>query len=231
MTIKIDWKNAFISFVNENEIPLNSQELENSSIEVAYFESFPLSFDFEKNFNLENYLFFEEKEIDWKISKIYVKQPYLSKKLKVSYLVDNESEFMQKSKENRESVITEMQEKWLPVKTITSTVYAKNWKYISKWSNSDYHLQHWCKRVELWCKSGKWYELCEWCWDKNHSEPSAYRDAVKQWKQEDLKWATAYLHWHYRSCEPCSTTMENAWIIELFISKDSAREYLNIKSL
>lgn len=232
MSTKIDWKNIFISFINKNEISSDSNYLNNAKIDVAYFYNFPLTFDFKENFNLENFLFFEEKIKDWKISKIYVNQPYLSKTLEVSYIDDSESEFMQLSKENRESIITKMQKKWLSIKTITSTVYAKNWNYISKWSNSDYHLQYWCKRVELWCESWEGYELCEWCQSENHSEPVAYRDAVKQWKEEELKWASAYLHWHYRSCEHCcSATMEKAWILKLYMSRDSVREYLKIKEL
>lgn len=179
----------------------------------------------------KNYVQLEEKTYNWQINRIYVRHPYLSKNLIIEYIDENDYPFMLTSKENRLDVIKKMQEKWVPIKTITSTVYENNWEYISKWTNWDYHLENWCKRVELWCKSWEWYELCEWCQDHNHSEPSAYRDALKQWKEDLLQWANAYLHWHYRSCEPCSTVMEKAWVKKLFLSRELTKEYLNIEEL
>src|SRR3989338_840288 len=40
-------------------------------------------------------------------------------------------------------------------------------------NGSDYHQKYTCRRMELKCKTGQGYDLCEGCHPKNHSEAKA----------------------------------------------------------
>ncbi|MDO8504488.1 MAG: hypothetical protein Q7S36_01410 [Candidatus Liptonbacteria bacterium] len=72
-------------------------------------------------------------------------------------------------------------------------------------NGSDYHKKNGCKRVAMGCKSGEGYELCEGCHPKNHSEPSAIRNAKS--KGNETKGAGLYLWGHWWCCKPCWDAM------------------------
>ena len=86
-------------------------------------------------------------------------------------------------------------------------------------SGSDYHKTHTCKRVVLGCKSGEGYELCEGCHPKNHSEPSAIKDALA--RGNDTRGANLYLWGHWWCCKPCWDAMTEAGINTVFLLKNS----------
>lgn len=86
-------------------------------------------------------------------------------------------------------------------------------------NGSDYHKNHSCQRVILGCKSGEGYELCEGCHPKNHSEPSAIRDALAN--GNDTNGADLYLWGHWWCCKPCWDVMIKAGINNVFLLKNS----------
>lgn len=82
-------------------------------------------------------------------------------------------------------------------------------------NGSEYHKENGCKRVALRCKSGEGYELCEGCHPKNHSEPSAIRDAKKN--GNETKGASLYLWGHWWCCKSCWDAMIEAEIDYVFL--------------
>jgi len=86
-------------------------------------------------------------------------------------------------------------------------------------NGSEYHKTNKCQRVILGCKSGEGYELCEGCHPKNHSEPSAIRDAQEQCN--DTRGADLYLWGHWWCCQPCWEAMEKAGIKNVFLLENS----------
>lgn len=86
-------------------------------------------------------------------------------------------------------------------------------------NGSSYHETHGCQRVILGCKSGEGYDLCEGCHPKNHSEPSAIRDAVEH--GNDTNGAHLYLWGHWWCCKPCWDAMEQAGIEQVFLLENS----------
>ena len=88
-------------------------------------------------------------------------------------------------------------------------------------NGSDHHERFGCRRVELKCKTGEGYELCEGCHPKNHSEPSAIRDA--QSKGHETAGADLYLWGHWWFCESCWSAMAEAGIRDVFLITGSER--------
>jgi len=164
-----------IKNVEQNIEKLKKQE---SSIEVLYVIT-NTNIDIDKILNLQNYLIIE-KNINWNEQYLtFVRHPYKSKIIDVEYI--NFCDEMLLAKENWDLMIEKLNKNWFWNVQITSTVYYKNWKLISDWTNSDYHLENWCVRKKMWCKSWEWYELCLWCQPINHSEQTGIRKAKKQW--------------------------------------------------
>lgn len=86
-------------------------------------------------------------------------------------------------------------------------------------NGSDYHKKHKCQRAILGCKSGEGYELCEGCHPKNHSEPSAIREASTS--GNDTNGADLYIWGHWWCCEPCWDAMIRAGISRVFLLENS----------
>lgn len=86
-------------------------------------------------------------------------------------------------------------------------------------NGSDYHKKYECQRVILGCKTGEGYELCEGCHPKNHSEPSAIRDASV--RGNDANGADLYLWGHWWCCKPCWDAMTRAGINRVFLLENS----------
>lgn len=86
-------------------------------------------------------------------------------------------------------------------------------------NGSDYHKKQKCQRVILGCRSGEGYELCEGCHPKNHSEPSAIRDAIKNGR--DTNGADLYLWGHWWCCKPCWDAMVEAGIKDIYLLENS----------
>jgi deoxycytidylate deaminase len=101
-----------------------------------------------------------------------------------------------------------------------AAVVVKNDIVIGAGANgSYYHKSHKCRRVILGCKSGQAYELCEGCHPKNHSEPSAIRDA--QHRGKNTKGADLYLWGHWWCCKHCWDSMIDAGINRVFLLENS----------
>ena len=86
-------------------------------------------------------------------------------------------------------------------------------------NGSNYHKKQKCQRIILGCKSGEGYELCEGCHPKNHSEPSAIKDA--QVRGNDTTGADLYLWGHWWCCKPCWDAMIEAGIKMVFLLEHS----------
>ena len=86
-------------------------------------------------------------------------------------------------------------------------------------NGSDYHKNNKCQRVILGCKSGEGYELCEGCHPRNHSEPSAIKDALA--RGNDTEGADLYLWGHWWCCKPCWDAMIEAGINTVFLLVNS----------
>jgi deoxycytidylate deaminase len=86
-------------------------------------------------------------------------------------------------------------------------------------NSSTYHDQHGCRRVELGCRSGEGYELCEGCHPKSHGEARAIQDA------HNLGYATAgtdlYLWGHWWCCKDCWQAMIAAGIRQVYLLEGS----------
>ncbi|MDD5251038.1 MAG: hypothetical protein PHT12_00215 [Patescibacteria group bacterium] len=82
-------------------------------------------------------------------------------------------------------------------------------------NGSNYHKEHGCRRVELKCRSGEGYDLCEGCSPKNHGEPTAIRDVLEQGL--DPRGADLYLWGHWWCCQPCWEAMEEAGIAQVYL--------------
>ncbi|MFA6604014.1 MAG: deaminase [Patescibacteria group bacterium] len=86
-------------------------------------------------------------------------------------------------------------------------------------NGSDYHDLHGCRRVELKCRSGEGYELCDGCHPRNHGEAKALQSAHSH--GHDPRGADLYLWGHWWCCEPCWKLMEAAGIRDVCLLQDS----------
>ena len=143
-----------------------------------------------------------------------VKHPYIPKGRRVFY-VASDNEYMQFAKEYaREHSLDEV----MP----GAAVIVKNGEVIGSGANgSDYHKNNPCRRKELGCKTGEGYEFCEGCHPRNHSEPSAIRDAVD--RGDSTLGADLYLWGHWWCCKPCWDAMEEAGIKDVYLLEDSEK--------
>lgn len=181
--------------------------------------------------NSQKSVYFDKKNFWDYFIETYVKHHYKSDIIDIEYLDDDENELMKIAENNKLDIVDKLEKKWFWKVHVTSVVYWKDWKFISAWTNSEFHLDNWCVRKELKSKSWEWYELCVWCQPINHWEQIAIKHAIENWKYDELNWATAYMYWHYWACEWCTKAMEKAWIKKLFISKSFTKEFLNIKDI
>ncbi len=88
-------------------------------------------------------------------------------------------------------------------------------------NGSDFHKTHQCRRVELGCKSGEGYDLCEGCHPKNHSEAKAISSAKNQ--GFEIIGADLYLWGHWWCCKPCWDKMVEAGIINVYLLEGSEK--------
>ena len=183
----------------------------------------------EKNTNSIKAVYFDKKDFWDYFLETYIKHQYKSEIIDIEYLDNEENEFMKIAKKIKFDIVKKLDKKWFWKVHVTSVVFWKNWTLISSWTNSEYHLDNWCVRKELWSKSWEWYDLCEWCQFLNHWEQVAIKNAKILWKYEELKWANAYMYWHYWACESCTKALEKAWIKKLYLSKSFTKEFLNIQ--
>ena len=86
-------------------------------------------------------------------------------------------------------------------------------------NGSNYHEKHGCKRVELGCKTGEGYDLCEGCSPKNHSEAQAIN--LARINREDTKGAGLYLWGHWWFCKDCWKLMIEAGIANVYLLEKS----------
>jgi deoxycytidylate deaminase len=101
-----------------------------------------------------------------------------------------------------------------------AAVIVRNGVVIGMGANgSEYHQTNECERVKQGMPSGQGYELCEGCHPKNHSEPSAIRDA--QEKGHSIEGADLYLWGHWWCCEPCWFAMIAAGIKNVYLLEGS----------
>ncbi|HEX5456723.1 MAG TPA: deaminase [Candidatus Saccharimonadales bacterium] len=108
----------------------------------------------------------------------------------------------------------------------TGSVIVLSGNIIGRGANgSDYHEKHGCERVRRGIPTGEGYELCEGCHPKNHSEPRAIADALKNHKSADLKDAELYLWGHWWACEPCWKAIKKAGIKKVYLMNDSHKLY------
>lgn len=143
-----------------------------------------------------------------------IKYPYLPEGREIRY-VSMGNPFMARAKEVA-------RHKSLDKAMPGAAVVVKDGKIIGEGANgSDYHENNDCKRVELKCKSGEGYELCEGCHPKNHSEPSAIADAIE--KDFDVTGADLYLWGHWWCCEPCWDAMIAAGIKDVYLLEGSEK--------
>lgn len=107
----------------------------------------------------------------------------------------------------REHARTHSLDKVMPA----AVVLVKDGEVIGIGANgSDYHETHPCRRIELGCRSGEGYDLCEGCHPKNHAEPTAIADARA--RGNATAGATAYMWGHWWCCRDCWEAMEAAGI-------------------
>jgi len=78
-----------------------------------------------------------------------------------------------------------------------------------------------CVRVSMNMPTGQGYELCEGCDPKNHSEPSAIRDARS--RGFNTGGADLCLWGHWWACEPCWKAMDEAGIKNFYLMEGSER--------
>ncbi|HWO07555.1 MAG TPA: deaminase [Candidatus Paceibacterota bacterium] len=104
----------------------------------------------------------------------------------------------------------------------TGSIIVKDGVIIGRGANgSDYHKTHQCERVRRGIPTGQGYELCEGCHPKNHSEPRAIADALKN--DGDTRGADLYLWGHWWACEPCWKAITEAGISNVYLMEGSER--------
>mgnify|MGYP001597820658 FL=1 len=82
------------------------------------------------------------------------------------------------------------------------------------------HQDGWCIRRMLKIKSGQKYWLCPGCAaPRNHSEPTAIRDAKKNGC--DTQGANLYLWGHWWFCKDCWDAMISAGIRDVYLMENS----------
>ena len=141
-----------------------------------------------------------------------IKYPYLPENRLISY-VPQSNEFMKiaRSFARKNSLDETMPGASVIVKADRLIGIGVNGSY--------YHKNHGCRRVELNCKTGEDYELCEGCHPKNHSEAQAL--ALAKINGEDANGADLYLWGHWWCCKPCWDKMLEIGIKKVFLVENS----------
>ncbi len=102
----------------------------------------------------------------------------------------------------------------------TGSVVVKDGVIIGRGANgSDYHTTHECERVKQNIPTGQGYELCEGCHPKNHSEPSAIKNAEEN--GQTVEGTDLYLWGHWWCCEWCWDAMFKAGIKQVYLMEGS----------
>jgi deoxycytidylate deaminase len=141
-----------------------------------------------------------------------IQYPYLPEGKEIKYVSAHNS-FMVRAKEIAQTMSLD---KVMP----GGAVVVKDNTIIGEGANgSEYHKANICERVKQNCPSGQGYELCEGCHPKNHSEPSAIRDA--QGKGHNVDGADLYLWGHWWCCESCWNEMIQAGIKDVYLLEGS----------
>jgi dCMP deaminase len=154
-------------------------------------------------------------------TKKNIQYPFMHAKGIVDY-VPADNEYMQAAKKVA-------REKSLDKTMPTGTVLVKDGKIIGRGANgSTYHDEHGCERVRRNIPTGQGYELCEGCHPKNHSEPTAIRNA--QEAGHDTKGAEAYLWGHWWCCESCWNAMIENGIAKMHLMDDSEHLFNKLSS-
>ncbi len=147
-----------------------------------------------------------------------INYPYLPKGESIDY-VDAQNKFMSAAKDYAKA---HSLDKSIP----TGSVIVLNGKIIGRGANgSDYHEKYGCERVRRGIPTGERYDLCEGCHPKNHSEPRAIENALKNYSLKDLKDAALYLWGHWWTCEPCWNAIKAAGIKKVYLMEDSHELY------
>ncbi len=108
----------------------------------------------------------------------------------------------------------------------TGSVVVLDGKVIGRGSNgSDYHEKYGCERVKKGIPTGEGYELCEGCHPKNHSEPRAIEDALRNHSIQEMEKAELYLWGHWWACEPCWNSILSVGIKKVYLEEDSQNNY------
>jgi len=143
-----------------------------------------------------------------------IEYPYLPEGRRIKYVSQDNQFILMARKFAQENSL----DKTMP----GSAIIVKDGEVIGIGANgSEYHKSNECERVKLGCKSGTGYELCEGCHPKNHSEPSAIRDAIS--KGNDTKDADLYLWGHWWFCVDCWNTMIEARIKNVYLLEGSEK--------
>jgi deoxycytidylate deaminase len=147
-------------------------------------------------------------------NKKKIDYPYLPKDRVINYVPEN-NQYMKKA---RSYSLLESQDDNFK----TGSVIVKDNKIIGLGANgSDYHKTHQCERIKQNIPTGQDYELCEGCHPKNHSEPTAIRDAKE--KNNDINGADLYLWGHWWCCESCWNAMMQTNIKNVYLLEDSEK--------
>lgn len=147
-----------------------------------------------------------------------IKYPFIPQGERILY-VDEHDKFMSEAKKYAEG---HSLDKVMP----TGSVIVKDGSVIGWGANgSEYHDKYACERVKRGIPTGEGYELCEGCHPKNHSEPRAIADALKNHSAADLKTAELYLWGHWWACEPCWKAIQKAGIKKVYLMADSHKLY------
>lgn len=145
---------------------------------------------------------------------MFVEYPYLPTGRIITY-VDAHNPFMLEAREHARKYSLDDVVK-------TGSVVVKNGEIIGWGTNGNsYHTEHGCERVKRGIPTGHGYELCPGCDPKNHSEPRAIADALKN--GHETTHADLYLWGHWWACESCWRAIIEAGIKNVYLLKDSEK--------
>lgn len=188
--------------------------------EVIYITCPTKSKKYKTLVDLTNYVLLDTQRNGNRITRIYIRHPFLSRYFNVEYIEDNL--YFDYGKD----LIAFSDQS---IGQITATLYEKDGEVIAYSGNGAvYHKKNGCERVRLNVPTGQRYDLCDGCNPKNHSEAVAIKRAKTYNKLKWLKNANAYLYGHWWSCKDCSVVLEKTGIKNLYMSKDWTKKFLEI---
>jgi deoxycytidylate deaminase len=131
------------------------------------------------------------------------KYPYYPQETGISYVSDTNPHIS----EAREFALKNSLDKHMP----NASVIVKNGITIGRGANgSDFHEKNenilaygikGCRRIFIGAKTGEQYDQCEGCHPKNHGEPRAIEDAIRN--GYSTVGADIYMWGHWWCCENC----------------------------